>query len=138
MIYHRKDRRLHAFHTQAFILCRVKDERSKNLNTEFLILQTHRGAFTHWSGLLKPGFYILIPFSTTFWDAMKTKNGRKYTLVIHSKIQINGQFINEPATLLANYLIAYGLKEYPKVSAVSYTKKTCLFFLLIDFCVLVQ
>jgi len=119
LIYHRKNRRLFSYHTQSFILCNIGDRQLKNFNTDVIILQTKRGAFTNWAGLLKPGFYILIPFSTSFWNEKDAKFERDYTLVIHSKIQINGQFINEPAVLLADCLIAYCLKNYSKISKVS-------------------
>jgi len=119
LIYHRKNRRLSHFHTQSFILCNIGDRLLKNLDTDVIILQSYRGAFTYWTGLLKTGFYILIPFSTSFWDEKNSKSERNYTLVIHSKIQIDAQVINEPAVLLADCLIAYCLKEYPKISKVS-------------------
>lgn len=44
---------------------------------------------------------------------------RNYTLVIHSKVQINGEFIREPPTVLTDHLIAYCVKEYPRMSKVS-------------------
>ncbi len=74
---------------------------------------------THWTGLLAPGFYVLIPFSMSFWDENNSQLERDYTLVIQSKIQINLQVIKKRATFLADCLIAYCLKEYPRVSKVS-------------------
>jgi hypothetical protein len=91
----------------------------KNIGIDVIILKKRRGAFIHWTGLLKTGFYILIPFSTSFWDEKNHKFERDYTLTIHSKIQINGQIINEPPILLADCLIAYCLKNYSKISIVS-------------------
>jgi len=119
LIYHRKNCRLPSYHTQSFILCNIKDRQLENIDIDVITLETRRGAFTHWTGLLKTGFYTLIPFSTSFWDEKNPKFERDYTLVIHSKIQINGQIINEPATLLADCLITYGLKNYSKISEVS-------------------
>ena len=107
------------YHTQSFILCNVEDRPSKNIGTHVAILQTHRGAFTYWTGSLRPGSYILIPFSTSFWNTKTHQSQRDFTLVIHSKIQIDAQIIKEPATLLADCLIAATLKENFKISKVS-------------------
>jgi hypothetical protein len=75
------------------------------------ILCTNRGAFTYWIGSLRPGFYVLIPFSTSFWNENNHISMKDYTLVIHSKVQINVQVTSEPATLLADCLIATVLQN---------------------------
>ncbi|CAF1171562.1 unnamed protein product [Rotaria sp. Silwood1] len=106
LLYHREKRRSDDRHTQSFVLCDVKDGVSTYIGTKVAILQTHRGSFTHWTGSLSPGTYVLIPFSTSFWDEKNHESIRDYTLVIHSKIQIDVYVINEPATLLADCLIA--------------------------------
>jgi len=110
LLYHRQDRRIRHYHTQSFVLCNVEQGASKDVGTCQAILCTNRGAFTHWIGSLSSGFYVLIPFSTSFWkeDDISTQD---YTLVIHSKVQINVQVTPEPATLLADCLIAIVLKN---------------------------
>jgi hypothetical protein len=109
LLYHRQNRRTRNYHTQSFVLCNVEQGASKEVGTYQAILQTSRGAFTHWIGSLRPGFYVLIPFSTSFWNVENTSN-TDYTLVIHSKVQINLQLIREPAALLADCLIATVMK----------------------------
>ncbi len=101
------------YHTQSFILCNVEDEQSQNVGTHVAILKTKRGAFVSWTGSLRPGSYVLIPFSTSFWDEKYLETERNYTLVLHSKIQIDVQVIKEPATVLADCLITFISKKYP-------------------------
>ncbi|CAF3749085.1 unnamed protein product [Rotaria socialis] len=110
LIYHRENRRIRNTHTQSFVLCNVEQGPSKDVGTRQAILCTSRGAFTHWIGSLTSGFYVLIPFSTSFWndDHQPIKD---YTLVMHSKVQINVQVTPEPAALLADCLIASVLKN---------------------------
>lgn len=109
LLYHRANRRLRHYHTQSFVLCNVEQGASKDVGTHQAILCTSRGVFTHWIGSLTPGFYVIIPFSTSFWnDDHQSVND--YTLVIHSKVQINVQVTPEPATLLTDCLIATILK----------------------------
>ncbi len=119
LIYHRKDRQSFPYHTQSFILCNINDRQLKDFGTQVAILQTDRGAFTYWTGSLSSGYYIIIPFSASFWNEKNYGCTRDYTLVIHSKIQIDAQVINEPATVLSDCLIAIILKENPKESKVS-------------------
>ncbi|CAF1106978.1 unnamed protein product [Rotaria sordida] len=110
LLYHRPNRRLRNYHTQSFVLCNVEQGASKDVGTRQAILCTSRGAFTHWIGSLRPGFYVLIPFSTSFWND-DNQSIQDYTLVMHSKIQINAQVTHEPATLLTDCLIATVLKN---------------------------
>ncbi|CAF4057136.1 unnamed protein product, partial [Adineta steineri] len=112
LIYHRPDRQLYNYHTQSFVLCDIEQE-SKNVGTHEIILQSCRGGFTNWTGTLKPGIYVLIPFSTSFWYDHINERERKtrdFTLVIYSSSQLNGTLINEPPTLLTDCLIAATLK----------------------------
>ena len=110
LLYHRENRRIRNFHTQSFVLCNVEQGPLKDVGTCQAILCTNRGAFTHWIGSLRAGFYVLIPFSTSFWKE-NNRSIKDYTLVIDSKVQINVQVTPEPATLLADCLIAAVLKN---------------------------
>ncbi|CAF1042665.1 unnamed protein product [Rotaria sordida] len=109
--YHCKRRQSVIHHIQSFVLCNIEHEPSKAIGTRVAILQTHRGGFTHWTGSLSSGTYILIPFSTSFWDEKNHELIRDYTLVIHSKIPIDLHVINESATALTDCLIATIPKE---------------------------
>lgn len=111
LLYHRHDRRIRHYHTQSFVICNVDADVSKDVGTRQAILCTSRGAFTHWIGSLTPGFYVVIPFSTSFWNEENAPMN-DYTLVIHSKVQINVQVTLEPPTLLADCLIATVLKNH--------------------------
>ncbi|CAF3342047.1 unnamed protein product [Rotaria sp. Silwood1] len=110
LVYHRPNRRIRNYHTQSFVLCNVEQGPSKDVGTSHAVLCTSRGAFTHWIGSLRSGFYVLIPFSTSFWNE-DNQSIRDYTLVIHSKVQINVQVTPESATLLTDCLIAIVLKN---------------------------
>ncbi len=110
LLYHRPNRRVRHYHTQSFVLCNVEQGAFKDVGTSQAILCTNRGAFTHWIGSLSPGFYVLIPFSTSFWNEDNVSIN-DYTLVIHSKAQINVQVTPEPPSLLADCLIATVLKN---------------------------
>jgi hypothetical protein len=119
LLYHRQNRRIRNYHTQSFVLCNVEQGPSKDVGTYQAILCTNRGAFTHWIGSLTPGFYVLIPFSTSFWNEDNVPIN-DYTLVIHSKVQINVQVTHEPATLLSDCLIAAILKNNIQSKKVCY------------------
>ncbi|CAF3716257.1 unnamed protein product [Adineta steineri] len=110
LLYHRPNRRIRNFHTQSFVLCNVDQGLSKDVGTHQAILCTNRGAFTHWIGSLRSGYYVVIPFSTSFWNDDDT-TVNDYTLVIHSKVHINVQVTLETPALLADCLIATALKN---------------------------
>ncbi|CAF4433905.1 unnamed protein product, partial [Adineta steineri] len=110
LLYHRPNRRIRNFHTQSFVLCNVDQGLSKDVGTHQAILCTNRGAFTHWIGSLRSGYYVVIPFSTSFWNDDDT-SVNDYTLVIHSKVHINVQVTLESPALLADCLIATALKN---------------------------
>ena len=132
LLYHRQNRRIRNFHTQSFVLCNVEQGASKEVGTCQAILCTNRGAFTHWIGSLRAGFYVVIPFSTSFWNENNI-SVKDYTLVIHSKVQINVQVTPEPATLLADCLIATVLKNkipLHKVCDENFSFKEYVFFVL--------
>jgi hypothetical protein len=132
LIYHRQHRKLRNYHTQSFVLCDV-DQASKNVGANEIILKSRRGGFIHWTGSLKPGFYVLIPFSTSFWKEHINEEEqitRDFTLVIHSSIQLNGTLIDEPPTLLADCLIAATIKYCDKPEKVCRNMFIyCLYFL---------
>lgn len=111
LLYHRSNRRIRHYHTQSFVICNVDIGASKDVGTRQAILVTSRGAFTHWIGSLTPGFYVIIPFSTSFWNEDNVPMN-DYTLVIHSKVQINVQVTLELPTLLSDCLIATILKNH--------------------------
>lgn len=94
------------------MLCNVEQGASKEVGTFQATLSTGRGGFTHWIGSLRPGYYVLIPFSASFWNE-NSDQIRDYTLVIHSKVQLNVQVTNEPPTLLADCLIATIMRNNP-------------------------
>jgi len=74
------------------------------------ILKSRQGGFTYWTGSLRPGNYILIPFSVSFWG--QDSKSTDYTLVIHSSIPIDLTITPEPPTLLADCLISAIVKNY--------------------------
>lgn len=74
------------------------------------ILKSRQGAFTYWSGSLRPGNYILIPFSVSLWEQNTINND--YTIVIHSNIPIDLVIAPEPPTILADCLISAVIKKY--------------------------
>ncbi|CAF3916991.1 unnamed protein product [Rotaria sordida] len=111
LIYHRHDRKIHPYHTQSFVLCDIDTESSfDNIGKYENILKSRQGGFTYWTGSLRPGNYILIPFSIGFWG-QDTKNN-DYTLVIHSSIPIDLTIALEPPILLADCLISAVIKKY--------------------------
>lgn len=110
LIYHRENRRIRNIHTQSFILCNVEQGLEKEVGTTHAIVASSRGGYTQWIGSLTPGVYVIIPFSISFWKE-NSRPPQDYTLVIHSKVQIDVQMIKEPPTLLADCLIAAALKE---------------------------
>ena len=136
LVYHRRSRKERSDHTQSFVLCNV-DEETKDVGTKEVILESHRGALIHWSGSLRPGAYVVIPFSTSFWKTSKTRKDEKtrcFTLVIHSSAQFDGVLLNEPPTLLSDCLIAATIKFCDKSNKVFFgilgISFTFLFFFL--------
>ena len=120
LLYHRRIRNVHNYHTQSFVLCDIEQE-SRNVGTHEIILQSRRGGFIQWAGSLRTGIYVLIPFSTSFWlhDGSEEENiTRDFTLVIHSSHELNGTLIKESPTLLADCLIAATLKYCKKAEKV--------------------
>jgi hypothetical protein len=67
---------------------------------------------------LRPGNYVLIPFSISFWGQEATDND--YTLVIHSSIPIDLEIAPESPTLLADCLISALMKKHHTSTKVCY------------------
>lgn len=125
LIYHEQDRKTAATHTQAFVLCDADEIlTTRVVGKRECILICKLGKYLYWSGLLEAGSYVLIPFSMSFWKA--DLENRNYTVVIHSSIPLNMDARNEPATFLADCLIATVTKNYtPK-------HRVCFLILLIN------
>lgn len=104
LIYHRHDRTTNHHHTQSFLLCDIDKHEP--------VLNSSRGTFTHWSGSLKPGNYIIIPYSISFWGQEAKDND--YTLVIHSDIPLDLSINLQSPTVFADYLISTIVKKYHK------------------------
>ncbi len=109
MLYHRHKRTTRCFHTQAFVLCDVDELASTDgVGKRESILICKRGGFTYWSGSLRAGYYVLIPFSTSFWR--HDENHRDFTVVIHSTVHLDLTTKKKPATFLADCLISAAMK----------------------------
>jgi hypothetical protein len=110
-VYHRHDRKTRVYHTQSFVLCDIDEESLfGGIGRYVNILKSRQGAFTYWTGSLRPGNYILIPFSVSLWKQHAANNG--YTIVIHSSIPIDSTIAPEPPIILADCLISAVIKEY--------------------------
>jgi hypothetical protein len=109
LLYHRQNRTTHSFHTQSFVLCDADDlESPNNIGKREGILMSSRGGFTYWSGLLRAGYYVLIPFSTSFWR--DDEKPRDFTVVIHSSVQLSLTMKKKSSRFLADCLIAATMK----------------------------
>lgn len=110
MIHHRNDRTTRSSHTQSFVLCDTDELKSKGiLGKRVSILVSKQGGHTHWNGSLKAGNYVLIPFSSGFWN--NTKPNRDFTAVIHSSVQLELTIKKKPATFLTDCLISATMKN---------------------------
>jgi hypothetical protein len=119
LLYHRQNRTTHSFHTQAFVLCDADDLTPGEIGKRESILVGKRGGFIHWSGSLRAGYYVLIPFSTSFWR--KDEKHRDFTVVIHSSVHLDLTTKKKPATFLADCLISATIKMCDK------KKQVCCF-----------
>ncbi|CAF3941195.1 unnamed protein product [Rotaria sordida] len=110
LVHHRRDRKTLSSHTQAFVLCDIDKLTSTNTIGKYeSIFICKRGDFTYWTGSLRAGHYVLIPFSISFW--YKDKENRDFTLVIHSSVQLHLTMKNKPATFLTDCLISAVIKN---------------------------
>jgi hypothetical protein len=120
LLYHRKNRTTHSFHTQGFVLCDADELASTGVvGKRETRLICKRGGFTYWSGLLEAGFYVLIPFSTSFWR--QDEKHRDFTVVIHSSVQLDLSIKTRPSTFLTDCLISAVMKMSDS------KKQVCLF-----------
>ncbi|CAF1657448.1 unnamed protein product, partial [Adineta ricciae] len=109
LLYHRLDRTSPISHTQSFVLCDINEEGSTDsIGERECILVCKRGGLTYWSGPLRAGYYVLVPFSISFWREAKKDND--YTIVIHSNVQLSLTIENKRATFLADCIIAALIK----------------------------
>ncbi|CAF1267771.1 unnamed protein product [Rotaria magnacalcarata] len=110
VIHHRHDRTTRSSHTQSFVLCDVDELVSKGIvGKRKSILISKQGEHTYWTGSLRAGNYVLIPFSTSFWK--NSKPNRDFTVVIQSSVQLELNMEKKKATFLADCLIAAALKN---------------------------
>jgi hypothetical protein len=110
-VYHRHDRTIRVHHTQSFVLCDIDQESALGgIGRYENILISRKGGFTYWTRSLRPGNYVLIPFSISFWGQDTQSND--YTLVLHSSIPIDLKITSEPPTLLTDCLISAVIKKY--------------------------
>ncbi|CAF0780594.1 unnamed protein product [Adineta steineri] len=109
LLYHRHSRTTHSTHTQSFVLCDIDESDSFNSvgKRESILVCRHR-RYTYWTGLLRAGSYVLVPFSISFWGT--TGKNRDYTVVIHSSVQLDLTIKNKRPTFLADCLIAAVMK----------------------------
>jgi len=126
LLYHRQTRLHYHRHTQNFVLCDINT--SGKIGSKIALLRSNRGTFTHWDGLLHSGMYILIPFSTSFWNKIDQQPSPvTYTIVIHSSNQLELTVVEERITVLSECLISAviaGCKEPKKEKdAMFYTTK---------------
>ena len=111
LVYHRSDRKTPVSHTQSFVLCDIDGEFSPSSIGKYEnILKSRHGGFTYWTGSLRPGNYILIPFSISFWGH-DTFNSN-YTLAIHSGMPLDLTISAEAPTLLTDCVISAVVKKY--------------------------
>ncbi|CAF3762324.1 unnamed protein product [Rotaria sordida] len=113
VIHHRQDRRTRSSHSQAFVLCDIDDLKSNGIvGKRESILIGKQGGHTYWSGSLSAGYYVLIPFSTSFWK--NDKSNRDFTVVINSSVQLELTMKKKPATFLSDCLISAAMKNSKK------------------------
>lgn len=120
IVHHRETRKSQSKHTQSFVLADI-DEITGALGSRFLIFKSHRETLTFWDDSLAPGSYIIIPFSISFWTNQLTSNcsnSKHYTFILHSNQKIQVDCINQPASVLADCLIAAAIKYCEKPEGV--------------------
>ena len=111
LVYHRRDRASNTNHVQTFILCDI-DQSTADLTVigkRESILISRRRAFTHWSGSLRAGNYVLVPLSISFGD--ERASHRDFTVVIHSSIALEVETKNQPPSFIADCLISSVMKN---------------------------
>ncbi|CAF3070054.1 unnamed protein product [Rotaria sp. Silwood2] len=113
VLHHRKDRTIRSSHTQSFVLCDADELKANGIvGKRESILIGKQGGHTYWSGSLQAGYYVLIPFSTSFWK--NGKPNRDFTVVINSSVQLELTMKKKPATFLSDCLISAAIKNSKK------------------------
>lgn len=115
LLYHRRNRTTHSYHTQGFVLCDTDNSGSADgLGRRESFVVCKRGGFTYWSESLRAGDYVIIPFSTSFWHS--DEKHRDYTLVIHSSAHLGLTIREKSSTFLADCLITATMRmcSHPK------------------------
>lgn len=130
LVYHRKDRKSSPTHTQSFVLCDIDEELSAGSIGKYEnILKSSRGGFTYWTGSLRPGNYVLIPFSISFWE--RNTSHCDYTIAIHSGMPLDLTIAAEAPTLLTDCLISAVVKKYHLSTEVCHNTEIVLIDLII-------
>ncbi|CAF1252064.1 unnamed protein product [Didymodactylos carnosus] len=113
LIHHQSTYMRHT-HTQLFLLCDI-NQQTGEIGGQIAVIRSRHGEFVCWDDSLRQGFYLLIPFSTSFWqvdnDQNKQSQSLNYTLVIHSSNQLELTVVEEPVTVLSHALIQVMLKN---------------------------
>ncbi|CAF4369976.1 unnamed protein product [Rotaria sp. Silwood2] len=123
-IHHLRDRTTRSSLTQSFVLCDADELALTGIvGKRKSILIGKSGGFTHWTGSLQAGCYVLLPFSTSFWQ--NHKENRNFTLVIYSSNQLDLAKKDKPATFLADCLISAVMKNSKKEADLS----VCIFLI---------
>ena len=106
LVYHRRDRASNTDHVQTFILCDIDCSTAGRtvIGKRQNILISRRRTFTHWSGSLRAGSYVLVPLSISFAD--ERANHRDFTVVIHSSIALDVETKHQPPSFIADCLIS--------------------------------
>lgn len=111
LFHQRSDRKqFYANHTQSFVLCDIVEH--SQVGARQAIVCSRRKAYTHWTGTLPVGSYVLIPFPASYWNQPKQNDDdTNFTLVIHSFTQLDLVIVEESGKLLADSLIAAVMKN---------------------------
>ncbi len=117
LFHHRSDRKnSNAEHIQSFVLCDIANH---HVGRRRAVLCSTRGGYTECTETLPAGAYVLIPFSTSYWHRERKHDDEiKYTLVIHSSIQLDVLVTDELGKLLADCLIANALQHHKVITEV--------------------
>ena len=130
LVYHRSDRKNRPSHTQSFVLCDIDEELSAGSIGKYEnILKSSRGGFTYWTGSLRPGNYILIPFSISFWG--RTTSNCDYTIAIHSGIPLDLTIAAEAPTMLSDCLMSAVVKKYHNSTEVCHNMEIIIIDLIV-------
>ena len=92
---------------------------NNRIGRQHTFLCSTKGKYTEWIETLPAGAYILIPFSTSYWHQERKQDDEiKYTLVIHSSIQLDVMVTEELGKILAECLIANAMQHHQVIKKV--------------------